>query len=616
MKTNIYFIIVVICLFQISSIGQTNYSPNSTISKVVVYEKGAMVTRSIDVSQVSEAGTIIIDSLANNVTQKSIQVNSSGGIKIISVKSEVEIENVDLPDSFDQHYKRTLALQDSIEYLNTLQSAISQEIEVIVKNDDFKTENGVNIDQVSKASELYQSRLRELKVEQLDIKLRIRDLNNRLNKLNTEMIEMKVPSFRNHKVVVKIDKPTGTKHSMDISYFTPSATWYTFYDLRISEKVNNSSLDHKAYVSQSTGEDWENVKLTLSNRNPDKRIAPPTINPYRLQNAKHRAYQQNTSNNGEIPTIISGKVFDSSGEPLIGASVTVKGTTQGTITDIDGSFTTYTFGETEIVVSYTGYTTQVTNIRGLHFANIVLSEGQILDEIVVTGSLSRSNIGYSSRKKEIVLRKSITIKEQQSLNVNSFEIERSYTIPSDSEEYDVLLKSSPIPFEFKYLIYPSIEPVAYLTVGIPDWKSYNLFSGDVNLFQSGQYTGVSNINIAEKSDTLWFSLGEDVGVNVERKPVKEYNKKSFFKNKTIELHTFDIDIKNNKRNSIQCLVLDQVPVSSDDDIEVKVLEISNAQYTEDDGFLKWENILGTGKSIKYRISYEIKYGKNVDIKNQ
>ncbi len=83
---------------------------------------------------------------------------------------------------------------------------------------------------------------------------------------------------------------------------------------------------------------------------------------------------------------ITGVIIDASGETLIGANVLAKGSTVGTITDIDGSFSLMMpSGSETLVVSYTGYETKEIDVTGLSNVDITLSEGQLLDEIVVTG---------------------------------------------------------------------------------------------------------------------------------------------------------------------------------------------------------------------------------------
>lgn len=84
---------------------------------------------------------------------------------------------------------------------------------------------------------------------------------------------------------------------------------------------------------------------------------------------------------------ISGTITDgSSNEPLIGANVLVSGSTLGTITDLDGSFSLSVPDNTQsLEISYAGYTTQTVPLGASNTVNINLSAGELLDEVVVTG---------------------------------------------------------------------------------------------------------------------------------------------------------------------------------------------------------------------------------------
>jgi iron complex outermembrane receptor protein len=90
---------------------------------------------------------------------------------------------------------------------------------------------------------------------------------------------------------------------------------------------------------------------------------------------------------GQTQTTVSGVVTDaSSNETLIGANVLVQGTSIGTITDIDGSYSlNVPAGSNSLEISYAGYTNQVVNIDGRTTVNVALGAGTVLDEIVVVG---------------------------------------------------------------------------------------------------------------------------------------------------------------------------------------------------------------------------------------
>ncbi len=89
---------------------------------------------------------------------------------------------------------------------------------------------------------------------------------------------------------------------------------------------------------------------------------------------------------------VKGKIVDANGEPIIGASVSVKGTSTGIISDIDGNFSVNAPSNATLVISYIGYKTQEIVLKGKSNINVTLQEdSEILDEVVV--------VGYGTQKK-------------------------------------------------------------------------------------------------------------------------------------------------------------------------------------------------------------------------
>ena len=93
---------------------------------------------------------------------------------------------------------------------------------------------------------------------------------------------------------------------------------------------------------------------------------------------------------------VSGTVVDAQGEPVIGASVIVKGTTTGTVTDFDGNFTIPSVpAKANLEISYIGFKTQTVAVGGKSLVSVTLQEDrQLLDEVVV--------VGYGTQKKSDV----------------------------------------------------------------------------------------------------------------------------------------------------------------------------------------------------------------------
>ena len=93
---------------------------------------------------------------------------------------------------------------------------------------------------------------------------------------------------------------------------------------------------------------------------------------------------------------ITGTVVDATNEPVIGASVVEAGTTNGTITDLDGKFSLNVSQGAKINVSYIGYKTQTVKPGEQRVLYIVLEEeAQKMDEVVVTGYFTKTKSSYT-----------------------------------------------------------------------------------------------------------------------------------------------------------------------------------------------------------------------------
>ena len=119
---------------------------------------------------------------------------------------------------------------------------------------------------------------------------------------------------------------------------------------------------------------------------------------------------QSQQNNGKFK--ITGNVADNNGEPIIGASVVVNGTKNGTVTDIDGNFTLVSNSETPTLnISYVGFDTQNIKVRPGQTIKVTLKENaQSLEELVV--------VGYGSQKKVNVIGSIATV-DSKSLEARS-----------------------------------------------------------------------------------------------------------------------------------------------------------------------------------------------------
>lgn len=212
-------------------------------------------------------------------------------------------------------------------------------------------------------------------------------------------------------------------------------------------------------------------------------------------------------------------------------------------------------------------------------------------------------------------RRTVTVQEVQNQTSFSYRIDIPYDVPSGGKPLTVAVKNNDIPAEYRYYTVPKRRSEAYLTARISEWDQYNILPGEANLFFGETYVGKSSIDPRSVGDTLSFSLGSDESVVVEREKLREFKEKNFFGNKVRESFAREISVRNSKDQPISIEVLDQVPVSENEDINVSLQESSGAHYNRQTGMLTWQLQLGAGETRELRFVYEVEYpeGKPIDL---
>lgn len=194
-----------------------------------------------------------------------------------------------------------------------------------------------------------------------------------------------------------------------------------------------------------------------------------------------------------------------------------------------------------------------------------------------------------------------------------FDIQKSYSVPSDNKPYIVDVAEYELPTVYKHYAVPKLEKDAFLLARITNWQDLNLVEGTANIYFAGTYTGQSFISTRNVSDTLDISLGRDKKVMVTRTKLKDFSSVKYIGSNRKEIHAYQMVVKNNRKGAIDIEVLDQLPVSQDSDIEVSAEEISDALKNDLTGKLTWEFKVQPNESKTIDLRFNVKYPKNKPI---
>ncbi|NJC26444.1 DUF4139 domain-containing protein [Neolewinella antarctica] len=621
--------------------AQDTLKVSSEIKEATVFLEGAQVTRRTTTDIPSGRRTLVFTGLTTDLDPLSVQVNSTGDdFTVLSVSHRLNFGTVPQANSATRKLSEEITALDKQK--NILQTAYQiakdEELLLAANREVAGDENGLDAAQLAATVTFHRERLTAIRTLYLEITDELETIDEKQDALRRQVVEAgeKSKVKTTAEVIVVTEADRATQSDFTLTYLVPNASWTPHYDVRVTDISRPVDLRYRAKVMQSSGEDWTDVRLTLSTGDPQASALAPTLSTWRLTNgSRPPTYRPNTvaATNFGYQTV-AGYVTERGGMPLIGASVLVRRKTIGTVTDIDGHYQLDLPDEaTELTVSYTGYETTTVQIASPRL-DVVLSESaRQLEEVVVTGYAGAAR-GRSSKRNqrrneknqsdELAGRASgvqvappaaasapvpvATVRKATTVN---FDIELPYTIPSDGEARDVDIQRYELPATYTHFSVPKYEEAAFLTASVTNWEQYDFLTGQVNLFFEGTYLGVSQLDVDNTSDTLNLSLGRDPNVIINREETDDYRARNFFGSKMSESRGYTISVRNKKQQAITLVIKDQVPVSGDEQVDVTPEVSSQAALDDKTGFVTWRVNVASNVEWRDEFGYVVKHPRSM-----
>lgn len=566
---------------------------SSTLKSAMVYRVGAELAHTAKASLHQGNNELVIDNISNRIDVNSLQIGNNGNVTILSVefstnflRPEVKLPIVKkLEDSLD-------AVNDEITKVQVILKTDQELLDLLKANKEIRgDQNGVSVAELTKMMEYYKTKTLELQNEISRYKEKEKKLQTITAKINQQIKEEEQKNSKTiGKLLLQLYCPLAGTYDFTVSYVTPSAGWNPSYDLRVENINKPVALTYKAKLVQSTGIDWDNVKLSLSTSIPAQHNNAPDVKAWFLDYVN--AYNR-------VPDAFSNRIAGVAAAPAM-EEVKVRGY-------VSMDYKKESRGEPIYVVNGAIMSKD-------EFANIdrnSIKNMEVLKDASATaiyGSRGANGVVLVTLKQ---MDDYVAVKDNQ-LNV-VFDIDLPYDVPSNGKEQNVNLKDFKIPAQYKYYSAPRLDKDAYLLGEIVDWEALNLLPGEANIIFEGTYIGKTTIDANSVQDTLNLTLGRDKRVVVNRERLGDFSSVKFFGANKKQTLTFEITVRNNKKEAVQMELKDQYPVSTNKEIEVELLQHDGASVNAETGILKWSVQLAPGEIKKYRVSYSVKYPKDKEI---
>jgi uncharacterized protein (TIGR02231 family) len=511
---------------------------------ITVYQRGAAIHIIQSVAMKKGSTRIIFDSLPAGIDINTIRasVGRAGTISNIEYRQEPDIQinsiptpprkNKVLEDSLE---RLNFELEDSRNRVNTLESE-----ERLIIN--FRLEPGkeknASVAELQQLAELYSGRIKEIKSEILNQKIKQNGMNKKIKNIQDLIAELSGgtkeirPRTVNYQIVLDINTNVASTADLSLSYFTQNAGWQPAYDVNIAEIEKPVKILMKARVWQNTGMDWKEIKVICSSRNPDQNAVIPVLNPWLLRILPPVAVREAGS---KVQTL---SLRSASMDPRKPARA------MNTMDDNENE-------NTESAAP-----PELSSIESKYLA-----------------------IDYTPNGR--------------------------FTIPGNGIQQQLPISETELKGEYQYICVPKIDPDAFLVAKLPNLSENQFLPGEAFIYFDGTFVGKSMLGNTSTEDSLMIGLGRDREIIVRREQIKEYTSRRFLSSSAEYSHGYQIVVKNTRKTRISITIEDQVPISTNEKIEVKVQDISGAELDKERGTVRWKLDIAPGSTAKKTLQYMI-----------
>jgi len=195
-----------------------------------------------------------------------------------------------------------------------------------------------------------------------------------------------------------------------------------------------------------------------------------------------------------------------------------------------------------------------------------------------------------------------------------YNIDLPYSISSIKEPKLIDIQKITLPASYDYYCYPKVDKDVFLMCHFKSIGNQNFLPGNGQVYFKGKSIGKTFLDPFSTRSTVDLSLGRDVSILVERKLLKKFSSEIKIGDKIKKERSYEINVKNNKSNSIDLKLVDQIPVSNNKGINIELIESSDADYNKQKGKLIWKLKIDPNQTIKKSFNYSVKYPENKPIR--
>jgi len=520
------------------------------ISAVTVFPDRALVTRSGSLKLPPGEHQVVFEGLPMGLDENSIRASSkSKGFQIRGVELRQDYKKPEESEASRKLQAQIKALEERKQDLQDEQNDLTEKKSMLEKLSGKLTQGGddktksTSVQDIKTFVDYYGAQISQVSSRLRAIERSTAELNRQLADANRDLEKLSAPASADQRTVLVTVDSTGTDDAeLDINYLISGASWSPQYDANAQDDGGKIQLTSYGIVRQTTGEKWDDVRITLSTARPQQGTSVPELKPWTV--------------NFPLPV-----------------------PAPSTMANAD-------------------------------YANTASRNGSLAfnrDNAWNMNSISRQNGGQEVESELVSSQLLVSNVETRGFSA-VYKVPGVVSVPSDNQAHRCTISIQDMSAKLSYVSTPKLASGAYVKAEVKNASEAPLLPGQLNVFMQNDFIGQSQLNLVGPEGVFSLYLGKDDGIKVTRKDKVRKNETSGILSKAqIVRLGFKIEVENFKKTEQSISIKDQLPLSQNEQIKVRLADcsIKPDKENKDNGELIWNLKIPSRQKKTIEVEYEI-----------
>lgn len=569
-----------------------------TISQVIVYRGQALVTRKIEMELGQGSTELVVQQLPNQIVSESLYAEAVDGVTVTSVRYRERAVKEDTREEVKKLEAEIERVQAEVRHAEAERGVIAQNMETLFKLQEFTVSaqssdlnRGVlQFEPLEKLISYIAGKRGEYQGQLIKLDDNLLELNKQMGLLQRQLSELQAGVSRTEReAVLVVNSPAKKKTVIDLNYLVNNASWLAQYNLRARPEESKVSVEYNAIMHQASGEDWNDVALSLSTAQPAMAAGAPVLVPIQVEVFAGAA--------GGVGLTRARKAASAPSE-----SEALAFHDKGAYVDLSQEFN------------------RLQNERQ-QMAKMGRDAQTALSQVALSNQMME--LAADKDAVEVMKKEAKRFARTEGISV-TYDLGKGLSMPSRSDQQLITIAGFEAKAEFLMIGTPLLTDYVYLQADVTNNSDVIMLAGPASMYRDGEFVGKGQLEMVTMGEKFTAGFGVDSQVRISRE-FKDKKVETLWGNR-VEKYDYRIAISNYKNTKVNLRLLERIPFTKDEKLEISGFETNKPLSTDpeyvrtqkDKGVLRWDLNLGAAtaeeKATIVTYSYSMKYDSDMNIK--